>query len=45
MKFYIWAIALYGAETWTLQRVDEKYIERMDTLKDGEGQLDWLCEK
>jgi hypothetical protein len=25
VKCYIWSIDLYGAETWTLQRVDQKY--------------------
>ena len=24
--FYIWNIALYGVETWTLRKVDQKYI-------------------
>jgi hypothetical protein len=27
MKFYIWSIALYGAETWTLRAVDQKHLE------------------
>jgi hypothetical protein len=27
VKCYIWSIALYGAETWTLRRVDRKYLE------------------
>jgi hypothetical protein len=26
-KCYIWNIALYGAETWTLRKVDEKYLK------------------
>jgi len=26
-KCYIWSIALYGAETWTLRNVDQKYLE------------------
>jgi hypothetical protein len=26
VKCYIWSIALYGAETWTLHRVDQKYV-------------------
>jgi hypothetical protein len=26
VKCYIWSIALYGAETWTLQKVDQKYL-------------------
>jgi hypothetical protein len=25
-KCYIWVIALYGAEAWTLQKVDHKYL-------------------
>ena len=28
MKCYIWNIALHGAETWTLRKVDQKYLER-----------------
>jgi hypothetical protein len=27
VKCYIWSIALYGAETWTLREVDQKYLE------------------
>ena len=27
VKCYIWGIALYGAETWTLRKVDQKYME------------------
>jgi hypothetical protein len=27
VKCYIWSIALYGAETWTLWEVDRKYLE------------------
>jgi hypothetical protein len=26
LKCYIWSIALYGAETWTLRKVDQKYM-------------------
>jgi hypothetical protein len=26
-KCYIWSIALYGAETWMLQAVDQKLLE------------------
>jgi hypothetical protein len=25
IKCYIWSIALYGAETWTLLKIDQKY--------------------
>ena len=26
MKCYIWSVALYGAETWTLRAVDQKHL-------------------
>jgi hypothetical protein len=26
-KCYFWSISFYGAETWTLQKVDQKYLE------------------
>jgi hypothetical protein len=32
---YIRSIALYGAETWTLRKVDQKYLE---VLKCGAGE-------
>ena len=28
---YIWSIALYGAETWTLWTVDQKHLESSET--------------
>jgi hypothetical protein len=27
VKCYIWSITLYGAETWTLRKLDQKYLE------------------
>jgi len=27
VKWYVWSIALYGAETWTLRAVDQKHLE------------------
>jgi hypothetical protein len=27
VKLYIWSIALYGAETWTLRKADQKYLK------------------
>jgi hypothetical protein len=27
VKCYIWSIALYGAGTWTLRAVNQKYLE------------------
>jgi hypothetical protein len=31
VKCYIWSIALYGAETWTLRIVDQKHLESFET--------------
>ena len=30
VKSYIWSIALYGAEKWTLWKVDQKYQESLE---------------
>jgi hypothetical protein len=30
VKCYIWSIAFYGAETWTLRRVDQKHLESFE---------------
>jgi hypothetical protein len=30
VKCYIWSIALCGAETWTLGKVDRKYLESFE---------------
>ena len=30
VKCFIWSIALYGAETWTLRKVDQKYMENFE---------------
>jgi len=35
VKCYIWSISLYGAETWTLRAVDQKYLE---VFKNGAGE-------
>jgi hypothetical protein len=47
VKCYIWSIALYGAETWTLRAVDQKRLESFEMVleNDGEDQLDRSCEK
>jgi hypothetical protein len=31
----MWSIAVYGAETWTLRKVDQKYL---NVLKCGAGE-------
>ncbi|KAJ4450745.1 hypothetical protein ANN_02175 [Periplaneta americana] len=30
VKFFVWSVALYGAETWTLRRSEEKRIEAFE---------------
>jgi hypothetical protein len=30
VKCYIWSKALYGAETWTLRKLDQKYLESFE---------------
>ena len=48
IKCYIWSMAFYGAETWTLRAADQKYLESFEMWcpeKDGEDQLDRSCEK
>jgi hypothetical protein len=30
VKCYIWSVVLYGAETWTLRKVDQKYLESFE---------------
>jgi hypothetical protein len=32
VKCYIWSIALYGAEKWTLRKVDQKYKESFEMM-------------
>jgi hypothetical protein len=33
---YIWSITLYGAENWTLRKVDQKYLESFEM---------WCCRR
>jgi len=30
VKCYVWSIALYGAETWTLRAMDQKHLESFE---------------
>jgi hypothetical protein len=30
LKCYVWNIALYGAETWALKKVEQKYLESFE---------------
>ena len=44
VKCYIWSMALYGAETWTLRAADQKYLENFE-MWCWRTQLDRSCEK
>jgi hypothetical protein len=30
-KYYVWSVAVFGAVRWTLQKVDQKYLESFET--------------
>jgi hypothetical protein len=30
VKCYIWSIALYGSETWTIRALDQKHLESIE---------------
>jgi hypothetical protein len=30
VKCYVWSIALYGAETWSLRSVDQKHLKSFE---------------
>jgi hypothetical protein len=30
VNYYVWSIAIYGAETWTLRAVDQKHLESFE---------------
>jgi hypothetical protein len=36
VKCYIWSIAFYGVENWTLRQVDQKYLESLEM---------WCCRR
>jgi hypothetical protein len=41
VKCYIWSIALYGAETWTLRKEDLKYLESFETWCWRRMEISW----
>ena len=30
VRYYVWSIALYGSETWTLRKLEQKYLESFE---------------
>jgi hypothetical protein len=47
VKCYIWSKTFYGAETWTLRKLNQKYLGSLNVMleKDDECQLHGLGEK
>jgi hypothetical protein len=41
MKCYIWNIAFYGAETWTLGKTYQKYLKRFDMRWGRRIEVSW----
>jgi hypothetical protein len=42
VKCFIWSIALFGAESWTLRKVDWKYLESFEMwCWEGMGKISW----
>jgi hypothetical protein len=37
VKYYIWIMVLYGAETWTFGKIDQKYLEKVLEFGAGKG--------
>ena len=31
VKCYVWSIASYGVETWTIEKIGHKYLESFET--------------
>jgi hypothetical protein len=30
VRYYVWSIALYGSETWTLRKLERKYLDTFE---------------
>ena len=48
VKCYIWSMALCGAETWTVWKVDQECLESFGNVlleKNGEARLERSCVK
>jgi hypothetical protein len=42
VKCYIWSIALYGAETWTLPAVDQKHLKSFEMWCWSRMEISWI---
>ena len=43
VKWYIWSIALYGAETWMHQAADQKHLESSE-MWCWRMEISWICQ-
>jgi hypothetical protein len=41
VKCYIWSVAFYGAETWTLREVDLKHLESFEMWRWRRMEISW----
>jgi hypothetical protein len=41
VKCYIWSVALYGAETWTLRKVDPEYLGSFEMWRKRRMEISW----
>jgi hypothetical protein len=41
VKCHIWSIALYGAETWTLWKIDQKHLESFEMCSLRRMKISW----
>ena len=41
VRCYVWSIALYGAETWTLQATDQKHLESFEMWCWRRMEINW----
>jgi hypothetical protein len=42
VKCYIWSISLYGAERWTLRKMDKKYLESFEMWCWRRTEISWI---
>jgi len=42
IKCYIWSITLWDAETWTLRKVDQKYLESFEIWRRRSMVTSWI---
>jgi len=42
VRCYIWSIALYGAETWTLRATDQKHLESFEMWCWRRVEISWI---